>query len=45
MRESMSSPTTDRDVTRPMGTTAAAAPAMLEPAHELGEQRNHADGN
>jgi hypothetical protein len=44
MRESMSSPTTDRDVTRPMGTTAAAAPAMLEPAHELG-QGNHADGN
>jgi hypothetical protein len=47
VRESMSSPTSDRDrdVTRPVGTTAAAAPAMLEPAHELGQQRNHADGN
>jgi hypothetical protein len=47
VRESTSSPTSDRDrdVTRPVGTTAAAAPAMLEPAHELGQQRNHADGN
>jgi hypothetical protein len=47
LRESMGSPTSDgdRDVTRPIRTTAAAAaPTMLEPAHELG-QRNHADGD